>query len=404
MKIFIVGGGAAGLVAAIVAKRKHPEHDIVILEGNDRVGKKILITGNGQCNLTHEGICEDFYRGDIPYAAPILEEYTDREIIAFFEELGALVLTREDGKAYPYSLQAGSVVDLLRFAAEKAGVEISVNERVKNMEYNKGGFRIYTARGDVLDGDRVLIACGGMAAPHTGSDGGGYALLQKFGHKLTPLFPALVPLTCESKLLGSVKGLKCDALATLFDGGEVVRKEYGEVVFQDYGLSGPPVLQLSSELSGIRKPYLSLDLMPEVSEEETYQMLSLRKEAHEDWSLEQFFTGVFHKRLGMALMKEADVLPFSRKAWSLSERDVRELARTAHAWRFRVTGTLPWERAQVTGGGISMQDFNMYTLESTLRKGLYAAGEVLNIDGDCGGYNLHWAWASGMAVGNAIGN
>ena len=403
MKIIVVGGGAAGLTAGIAAKRKHPEHSVVILEGNDRVGKKILITGNGQCNLTHENIHEDFYRGDMPYAAPVLEAYTDKEVIAFFEDLGALIVTKEDGKAYPYSFQAASIVDLLRFAAAAAGVEIKTGERVCDMEYLKSGFRLYSESGDIFDADRVLIACGGMAAPHTGSAGGGYALLQKFGHKLTPLTPSLVPLKCESPLLGSLKGVKCDAEVTLYDGAREVRREYGEILFQDYGLSGPPVLQLSGEVPGCRAPYLSVDLLPEMTKEETHEMLCARKEAHENFTLEEFFTGLFPKRIGMALMKEADVLPFTRKAWSMSERDVKELSHTVHAWRFRVTGTLPWDRAQVTGGGIKMEDFNLYTLESQLRHGLYAAGEILNIDGDCGGYNLHWAWASGMAVGDAIG-
>ena len=403
MRILIVGGGASGLIAAIVAKRKHPEHSVTILEGNDRVGKKILITGNGQCNLTHEGIHEDFYRGDVPYAAPILEAHTDKEIIAFFEGLGAVIQIAEDGKAYPYSLQAASVVDLLRAETDKLGVVTECDFRVRKIEKNKEGFRLYAENGDFEDGDRVLIACGGMAAPHTGSDGDGYALLEKFGHTKTALYPALVPLKCESPLLGSVKGMKCDAEVTLWDGKEAVRTEYGELLFTDYGLSGPPIFQLSGEVHGCKDAYVSINLVPELSEESLKTFLEERKEAHPDFTLEQFFTGFLNKRIGMAVMKAADVTPFSRKAWSLSERDILELVRTMTAWRMRISGTLPWARAQVTRGGIKMEDFNMYTLESLLQSGLFAAGEILNVDGDCGGYNLHWAWASGMAVGEAIG-
>ncbi len=402
MKILIVGGGAAGLSCAITAKKTYPSHTVTVIEGNDRVGKKILTTGNGQCNLTHEHLSEDAYRGDVAYGAPILENYNDEKIIEFFESLGAVIKLEEDGRAYPYSLQAGSIVDLLRFEATKLGVEFLLDFKVKKIERNKPGFRLYTDI-DFVDGDRVVIACGGQAAPHTGSDGSGYALLERFGHKRTNLYPVLVPLKCESPYLPSMKGMKTDAVATLYDGDRAVREEFGEVLFTEYGLSGPPIFQLSGEVHECHAPVISLKLVPEFSREEVTSFLKERIEAHPDFTLEQFFTGFLNKRIGMAVLKAADVTPLSRMTWSLRDQDIEELSRIICDWRFPVTGTLDWSRAQATHGGIRMEDFSMYTLESHLQRGLYAAGEILNMDGDCGGYNLHWAWASGMAVGEAIG-
>ncbi len=391
----IVGGGASGLMAAIAAKRTAPAMRVTLLEGGSRVGKKLLTTGNGRCNLTNANVTLSRYRGgDLALAGRVLAGFDRDATEAFFTSLG--VPLREEGnqgKLYPHSRQAASVVDVLRFECDRLGVETLVEQKVERLTADG----VATAA-ETYSADRVILACGGKAAPRTGSDGSGYALLRQAGHSVTPVTPAIVPIRTETEPIRVVKGLKTDAVVTAVAGGES-RRETGEVLFTEYGLSGPPILQLSSLIAAYGAGQVTLDLLPEKSEDWLMSYLRRRQKAAYGDVAENLFLGLLHKRIGMAVLKRCGIGP-NDSAASLKDTALRIVARTAKAFRLTATGVCGWDAAQVTAGGVPLSEFDD-TLMSRRRPGLFACGEVLDVTGDCGGFNLQWAWSSGYVAGRS---
>ncbi len=385
MKIAIIGGGAAGLVSASVLKSKG--YDFALFEKKERVGKKLLATGNGRCNLWNKDESLSRYHGDAEFASYALERFGNQELKAFFEKIG--VPTKAEGeKIYPYSLQASSVLDMLRLSE---GMSEKCDTEVLKINPRKNGFFVVTKNGEEFF-DKVIVATGGKAAKNL-SGGGAYNLLTDLGHKLTPLKPAIVQLKCEGTK--ALEGIKTDAAVKL---GE--REETGEVLFTAYGLSGPPVLQLSRDAKGKE---LSLDIVPELTYNEVLDILKRRKQISY-LTLENLFTGFLNKKIGREIIKKCELGPLSKKAYDLSERDLKKLASLVKNLSFHITDTKGFEDAQVTAGGILCRDFNKKTMESKINKGLYAAGEILDVDGDCGGFNLKWAFSSALlATLSAIG-
>lgn len=395
MKTAIVGGGASGLTAAIAAAELGS--NVTIYERNDRVGRKILSTGNGRCNMTNINADISNYYGKNPkFVMGAISRFWVDETLEFFNDLGVLHKVEDAGKVYPYSDQASAVLDVLRMKAEELLVAVRTKSEVKRVSKNKNGFIVETYSGEKEFFDKVIVASGGKAAPDLGSNGSGYNILKSFGHKITEVRPSLVQLKTEPDTVKKLKGIKIQGTVNL--GGFV---EKGEILFTDYGLSGPPIFSVSSRFNNQKSIYV--DMMPDYSESQLNAMLSERVCRFPMVALENFFVGILNKRVGQALLKYLKIEPLSRYAVTLRKEDIDKIAKTIKAWEFKVTGTMSWNNAQVTKGGADTSQFNPNTMESRLVKGLYAAGEVLDIDGDCGGYNLQWAWSSGMLAGKNAG-
>ena len=392
-RIAVIGGGASGLIAAIAAA-EDSDNQITVYESGDRVGRKILATGNGRCNMTNINADVENYHGKNPkFILGAKNKFWVNETLEFFSDLGIEVNVEEDGKVYPYSNQASAVLDVLRFKIDELdNIKIINSFEVKSVSKTKECFNIVSYDGRKEKADKIIVATGGKAAPNLGSKGVGYEILKSFGHKITGLSPSLVQIKTETDVVKKLKGIKLDAEVTLGD-----NSEFGEVLFTEYGLSGPAVFSLSSRLGDNK--IISLDIMSKYSYEQLYERILQRIALRPKITLENFFVGMFNKRVGQALMKSVGIEPLSRYALTLNEKEISRICSAIKKWDFKVTGTMSWNNAQVTKGGAVTGEFNPNTMESKLVNGLFASGEVLDIDGDCGGYNLQWAWSSGYLAG-----
>ncbi len=390
MDIAIIGGGASGLTAAITAARLGCS--VCILERLPRVGKKILSTGNGRCNISNANIDISRYHGDTAFAQAVLDKYSLQSVRDFFKSIGLEFCELEDGKLYPKSLQASTVLDMLRLEASRLSVEEITDFEVCNIKKEGNSFIITSKQGKKVFAKAVIMACGGKAAPSLGTDGSAYSLAEKFGHKTTKLLPSLVQLKCENTPK-ALKGVKHICRASVIVDKKLVKSEYGEVLFTEYGLSGPPIFQLSRIASGAlsekRSVYISLNLLPEYSESELFSILSKRKADFYYMSKEDFLSGIINKKIGFEICKKAS--------------NTKDLAVLLSNFEFKVSGTLSWGQAQVTAGGINCDDIYFESLMSKKLENLFFTGEILDVDGDCGGFNLHWAWCTGMLAGKVAG-
>jgi len=410
VRVAVIGGGAAGMMAAITAARAGAR--VVLLEGNDRVGKKLLTTGNGRCNLTNTGADPAHYHGaSRGLIEAVLPRLTPADAVAFFEAAGLLCAVEDRGRVFPRCGQASAVLDVLRFLLDEAGVPVRCGVEVTAMTRANQGFELDTTSEHAgervtarVTADRVVLATGGRAAPGTGSRGQGYALARALGHGVIEPFPALVQLRLASPHLKALAGARVEARVTVRVMSAEPTVASGEVLFTDYGVSGPAVLDVSrvaaEALALGRSGSLEIDLLPGLDAPAVTQMLVTRRSAHPKRSTQGLLVGLVHKRLILPLLKEL-AWPADRAAESLTPSDLADLARILTAWSFEVTATTGWTGAQVTAGGVDGAEVDPATLESRKVAGLYLAGEVLDVDGDSGGYNLQWAWASGFVAGRA---
>lgn len=415
--VLVVGGGAAGHIAAITvareAEKKGEKVNIIIAEKLDRVGKKLLSTGNGTCNLTNENCTGERYHGEERLQIErVLARFTPEDTVDFFEGIG--VLTRVDGeKVYPYSLQASSVLDCLRAETARRGIKERCSCEVLRLKRENGGYSV-KLKTETVFADRVIITAGGKTAPSLGGGDGGYTLVKSLGHTVKPLYPALVPVKCVSPICKSLKGIKFDGMVSVVGDGRNYRTESGEILFTDYGLSGPPILQISrivSEYHSLNKTIggkkvgkveLILNLMPGYSVFEIMRLIKERMTIRKGETVENLLTGMLNKRLGQAVLKAAGIAPLSRPVSSLMQHEAEILAQLINRWAFETSGTLSWVNAQATAGGVPFSEVYIDSLESKVSKGVFLAGEVLDVDGDCGGFNLQWAWSSGYVVGESV--
>lgn len=393
-KNIIIGGGAAGLLAAIFIKKSG--QPVVVLERNARVGKKILATGNGRCNYTNVGATrEDYYSDNPDFVEQVLQQFSPQEVISFFEDLGIAHKVEEEGKVFPMSDQASSVLDVLRYELDEENV--LCNAFVKEIGRTEGGYRLELEDGRQLLGKTVLIATGGKAMPSTGSDGNGYRLAEQLGHRITPLRPSLVQLMLAADGLQAISGVKFKGVATLMCDGKTIQRESGDVLFANYGVSGPPILQLSAVAGALieknKQPSVSLNLLPEFEDSALLSHLYARFHGRPDKPLAFALIGLINKRLIPRVIRAAGIASGQILAGSLSNREMKALADIMQNWTFPIRGTKSWPSAQVTAGGVDTAEIDP-TMASTKHPGLYFAGEVVDVDGRCGGYNLHWAWVS----------
>ena len=406
-----IGGGAAGLCGALMLKRRAPQTSVMVLEKAPRVGKKLLATGNGTCNLSNIHADVSHYHGqDTSFVSFALDTFSPEDARAFFGSIGVKTEVRPNGRIYPECASAAAVLDCLRLALDEAGVEVVCDTAVTEIAPKNGEWEVKTLDKDgkakMLYTKNVVLAAGGCASPKLGGCGDGYDLLAPLGYERTALTPSIVTIKTDTTFVKAVKGLRVDAAVSLSNGKQT-RRDTGEVLFCDYGLSGPAVMQVS-RLAGEweRKKQgdllLSLDLCPDVSEAELFENLKTRRAELSDRLLEDFLTGLFQRRVGQTAMKAAKVLPFTRKSATLADDELKTLAKTLKKWEFSVVGTTGFANAQVTAGGLKTDAFDPTTMQSKRHRGLYALGEVLDVDGDCGGFNLHFAWGSAFVCAAAI--
>ena len=402
MRILIIGAGASGMVAALTAA-EDPNNQVTLLERHARVGRKLAATGNGRCNLTNLNAAINHYHGsDVSFVSPALQQFGVEETLRWFRSLGLITVTEDSGKVYPFSDQAGSVVDVLRLAIEQSEIRLETGCEVISLTYRDDAFFAQTTE-RLYAADRVIIACGGKAGGKLGGVGAGYYFLKGFGHSCTPLLPALVQLKTDPTWVRSLKGVRAEASILLTCGDSILQENRGEVQFAEYGLTGPAIFEISRAAAVAEGELcVTLDLMPQFAEEDLIEALAAKKERFPALTLENYLTGMVQNRLGRTVILACE-LPLEVPASCLKKRDFRRIAKQLKSFRFPVTGTMGMDHAQVTVGGICTQEFDPNTLESKLMPGLYACGEVLDIDGDCGGYNLQWAWSSGRLAGKLGG-
>lgn len=400
----IIGGGAAGLTAAALLGRALPAPcRVLLLEKLPRVGKKLLATGNGTCNISNENAAPARYHGDTALAGAVLKQFSPADTIDFFDSIGLACVKRTDGKYYPRSEQASAVLDCLRMELQTLGVEERCDTAATAVFRTADGVAVKTADG-TLHAKTVLVCTGGAAAPSLGGNTDGYALLTALGHTRTPLFPAIVQLRTDTAFVRAMQGIRVDGAVTLKT-DTASRRETGEILFTAYGLSGPAVMQVSRLAADWERQRRGectafLDLFPDIDEKTLFSLLWKRRELP-DRTLEHFFTGLIHKRVGQTVIRAAG-LPLAAPAATLDRTAILTLTKLLKSWPFPVTGTQGFGGAQVTAGGIDTAAFDPATLESRLIPGVFAAGEVLNVDGDCGGYNLQFAFSSGFVAANGI--
>ena len=400
--VIIIGGGAAGMCCAVYLKQKNPDLSVRVFESLPRVLKKVSVTGNGRCNITNKNIELSRYHGkNKEFCRFALEKYNLNIVTEFFENIG-IPFVFEGDKAYPQSLQAGSVVDSLRFAAEDLGVLVHTDTKITNIQVLKKEYRVWADKLS-FNGKNVVIATGLLSGGEKyGCDGNMIDLMQKSGFKTVKTTPAIVQIKTQNDITKQLKGIKVDALATLKADGQVIRSDFGEVLFCDYGLSGPPIMQISREVSTTdKKMSVCLDVLPNTDFMLLCDQIFNRVKIMPNRSFEEFFTGFLNKRLGQVILKMAGC-KLGDKAESLNVNSIKKIASIIKNMEFSVIGTTGFANSQVTAGGLDTSCFCDKTMESKDYKNLYAIGEILDIDGDCGGFNLQWAWSSAMTAADSI--
>ena len=388
-KTAIVGGGASGLLCAVeLLSDGFCGEDVLILERNDRVGKKLIATGNGQGNLTNDNLGKQFFYGDDEFIASFIENANNVNLKEYFYRLGIPLTSTKDGKVYPLSKQASAVLDVIRGYLEYKGCQILTAQKVEEIKTCECGFEVLTAS-DKFFAKSVVLATGGAASKQFGTDGTAYSLVKKFGHERTAIYPSLVQLKTETDKIRGLKGLKETAKVTALVEGKPIKSATGDLLFTDYGVSGNAIFQISSCIADKKNAELLVEFLPELTKEQVKQIL-IDKQSKPFVKREDAFVGVLNKRIGQAVIKTA------------KSQSYAHLADALKGFRLKVTGSLDFNYAQVTKGGIKTELIDKETYQSKLAKNLYIVGEALDVDGDCGGYNLTIAFVTGIVAGRAI--
>lgn len=396
--LIIVGGCSAGLAAAVNAARLHPELNIAVLEKLPRVGKKLLATGNGRCNLTNYGAVSHPYH-NLDFALTALEEYPPEKVVEFFGTMGLLTKADSEGRVYPRSNTASSVLDALRLEAEKLRINLICDTPVFQIEKKSNGF--------VINGEfsceKLIISCGGLSSPSQGSDGSAFEAVKKLGHSFTPMLPSLVPLVSAPGETKALKGVRASGAKLTAECGKVIGTSCGEILFTDNGVSGIAAMELSAAFgealrSNKNPAYLNIDLLPEMTQTQLTDYIKSLRIIKSGKSADELLTGILPKMTGIQMLKSAGI--YGRKNISaFSDADCVKLSEQIKNYRIRITGTKDFRDSQVTRGGIRVSEIDGGTMKSLLCENLYFAGEIIDVDGGCGGFNLQWAWSSGLLAG-----
>ena len=396
MIVAIIGGGASGMAAALAAA-ENEKNQVILLERQARVGRKLQATGNGRCNLSNIHAVDRGYHGQSPeFVNNAISAFTPADTLRWFEGLGLFTVTEESGKVYPYSDQANSVVDVLRLALVKENITLKTGYEVTKIQKSADGFQITNGE-EPIACHKLIVACGGLAGSKLGGTMSGYKLLAKLGHRSTKLRPSLVQIKSSWPELPSLKGVRANCCVEILHNGEVYAKSIGELQLTEHGISGPVVFEISRDVCAERGKWTAkLDFLPNLPAEVLEKELQRRRNTN--LPMEELLTGILHNRLGRVLTKTAGIKG-KQYASQISNAELAEVVACVKGLEIELTEPLGMDSAQVTAGGVLTEGFDPNTMESKLVPGLYACGEVLDIDGDCGGYNLQWAWSSGRCAG-----
>ena len=398
MNVCVIGGGAAGMLAALTAAENG--HRVLLLERQSRVGRKLLATGNGRCNLSNYHVSPAHYHGGAGFCDFALSQFDVGETLQYFSSLGLLTVSEASGRIYPMSNMAGSVLDVLRYALERPEIDLQTGQTVTAVRKMPEGFSVKTET-DTFSARCLILAAGGAAGSKVGGGMDGYRLAKSLGHHRTALYPSLVQLKTDPTYPRALKGVKAQCGISICRGSQVLARNSGEVLFTEYGVSGPAIFDLSRSVSaGGSDLTCLLNFFPDWEEAEVLHWLSQRQAAMAAHEASTLLTGSCHTRLGQMICKSAGFT--NQRAAGLTRDDLRRIAKQATHFALPITGTCGFDQAQVTAGGLDTSEFDPRTLQSRLVPGLYACGELLDIDGDCGGYNLQWAWSSGRLAGKLL--
>ncbi len=398
-RVLIIGGGASGLVAAIKAKTK--DNEVIIIEKNNKCGKKLLLTGNGRCNFWNDNQTILKYQSEDRDIFEEAWQLKKEEVLGFFESIG-IISKNINGYYYPYSNQAVSIVNALVNEAKRLGVKIKLEEEVLRIEKDKQ-FKVVTNK-EEYSASFVVVATGGIAAPKTGSDGAGFRMVEKLGHTINKLLPSLVQLVGCDNFYKEWAGVRSDAIATLYEDGKKVSEEVGEVQFTDYGLSGICIFNLSGRVAKgldlLKQEEIYLNLVPwfKGSKDEFLRFLEVQNKMLKTASLKEIMEGFLNYKLVNLILKLAKINEDTK--WNKAPKEL--IGELLTNFRVEIKGTKDFSDAQVSQGGVSLKEIDSKTMESKLVKGLYLTGEILDVTGLCGGYNLGIAWITGMLAGDAI--
>lgn len=401
INIAVIGGGVSGMMAAIHAKTEYT--DVTILESGKRVGNKILLTGNGKCNFSNLFLDEScYYSKDITFLKETFHKFSPQDTKDFFESLGMLV-KEKNGYLYPLGEQASIVLDILRMELKKRKVSVIAECKVSKMKKEKDTFFVESESGQTFSFDKVILTTGGRSYAKTGSDGSGYKLAKKLGHSVYPTVPALVQLCGKDSFYKIVAGVRSEGSVSCIIDGKMIRRENGEIQFTDYGISGIPVFQISRLVSyGIfehKEINILVDVLPKLSEKDVEDLVFMRRNIHMEDTLEEFLCGLTNKKLCQLALKLNHLSP-EEKVSKIGKKQLFDLINTLKHIEYHIVDTKGYDTAQVTAGGVLLSEINN-DFSSKITKNLYFAGEILDVDGICGGYNLQWAFSSGKIAGES---
>lgn len=404
IQVIIIGAGASGLMAAITAARRGAH--VYVIEHKEKAGKKIYATGNGKCNFTNLVQSKECYRSDdLDEACKTLKLFDVNQTLHFFEEIGIKMKERK-GYCYPNSEQASSIVLALMLECQRLSVSFCYEEDFLELRKIKSGYEVITNH-NRYEADNVILAMGGCASKVHGSDGSGISLAGKLGLNVVKPLPALVALKASDKFVKQLSGVRMEVSVSLFINNKQKTVESGEIIFTDYGISGIPIFQISrfasKALEQNQKVDIKLDLLPEFNQRETEKLLQKRFEMKER-TFEECLNGLFHSKLNFNLLKLNRIQPTVQIKMVKDNKNamLQELAQSIKEFTLHIIGTNPFEQAQVSCGGVKLTEIDPNTMECRKYKGLYLVGELLDVDGTCGGYNLQWAWTSGFVAGNNV--
>lgn len=405
IKIAVIGGGASGMAAAITAARQGAE--VILFEKSDRAGKKLLVTGNGKCNLSNmEFSMDKYYCSDKEKLQKIFNRFSPWDTVSFFESMGLMVKEKRKG-LYPYSEQASTVLDILRMELTHNKVQVITGAEIREVirKEKESVFEIKDKTGKKYVFERLILAAGSGAGQKAAGQSG-YGIARKFGHRITPLVPGLAALKSDEKFCKALGGVRCNAKLTLMIDGTVKAEESGEVQFTEYGVSGIPVFQFSRHAAYALKNQKDVNVLVDFFDDQSEQAFAflarLRYEAWKDRTLEEFMIGTLNKKINMVLIKRSGLKPGMTAEEAGCEK-ILQLMQMSRRFPIHICGVNTMDNAQVCAGGVDFGEIDV-KMESMLVPGLYFAGEMVDVDGKCGGYNLQWAWSSGYVAGmNASG-
>ncbi len=397
--IAVIGAGAAGITAAIAAKRKNPSLDIALFDAMPGIGKKILATGNGRCNLSNIRAAEhQYYNKD--FTSCVLERYGVGYTLDFFSSLGLFTYKDDEGRIYPLSNSAASVLDALRFECIRLGITVFTGEKINSVKIKDNGVFIINGR---YAAEKIIISCGGSASPSQGSDGSGFDLLRSLGHNIINPLPALVQLMSDNKIIKSFKGLRSKGNMRLFTGDEEIGRAEGEILFTEYGLSGIASMDAQRILCDYlekEKCSVVIDFLPMLTADEIKAAIMNTVSRNPQLKCENVLSGLVHKKIGQGFIK-CVYIKNDAPASAIDENTARRITSLMKNFRVFLNGSKGFENAQITRGGADVNEFLRDTMESKKVKNLYCAGEIINVDGGCGGFNLQWAFSSGFCAGES---